>query len=329
MDTPSDAPKTAESSSAGTPITVPREAEAYAEWRQTGKLPARAPAQPEAKESAPSEKSESDTAPAAERGGQQQEKKARPRSNAETRLQELLEDLKRAGLTPAELKTFKRQMEAQPARETAQEPEPPKRPKLEDFDSYEKYEEAREKYFEELADYRAQQKLREYEQRQRELEAQRATQEKLNAAKTRYGETAVSTIARAAKEIFEDRAIPPVIKAIVNDSPVIADLLYVMGSQPEDFQEFVALAKTNPGQAIRKAVLLERLVAEELAKSAVAPEAEKPAAKKVTQAPPPPKEVSGRAAAPPDEIESAVTRNDFAAFRQAANRRDLARHQGR
>ena len=53
--------------------------------------------------------SESDETAAAPEAAPKQEQR---RDNAASRLQELLADLKKAGLSPAELKTFKRQAEA-------------------------------------------------------------------------------------------------------------------------------------------------------------------------------------------------------------------------
>jgi hypothetical protein len=347
-------------------IAPPKDPEHYAAWRQTGKLPEPPAAKPNSEASAASQKNsdaagdsgESDTA--SEAVTNKQEQRAKPRGNAETRLNDLLADLKRAGLTPAELKTFKREAQQQqqqaeqgtppPAKapEAAKPAEAPKRPKLEDFESYEKYDEANGAYLEALADHRAELKFAEREARTRAEALQRSTNEKVEAAKTRYSdENARATIEGAAKAVFNEPAILPAVKAILDDSPVLVDVLYVMGSKPDELAEFVALAKANPGAAIRKAVLLERLVSEELAKTpgAVAA-AETPArgesgqfvaaapakttpARKVTEAPPPPKEAGGRAAAPPDEVESAATAKDFASFRHAANRRDLARFQGR
>jgi hypothetical protein len=122
-----------------------------------------------------------------------------------------------------------------------------------------------------------------------------------------------------------------------------------MGTDQKQFDEFVELSKTNPGQALRKAVLLEQLVQEELkrggkpATAAAASDGTAPAeperdesgkfvsSKPPAQrkpAPPPASEVSGKASAPPDEVSSALARNDFAAYRQAQNRRDLAARRG-
>src|SRR6187455_476367 len=89
-----------------TPTTpeIPTGGADYLEWRKTGKLPSA--------ESAPAKESAGDkpdkSAPAPEAGRPQQERK--PRSNAESRLEEILTDLRTAGLSPSELKTFKREV---------------------------------------------------------------------------------------------------------------------------------------------------------------------------------------------------------------------------
>ncbi len=349
----------AESSTAT--LEVPSDPHEYAEWRQSGKLPAAKPAPAEKKpkaeasaasreSSAAGEESTEKHAPAPEAGKEKQEQ-AKPRGNAETRLQEILGDLKRAGLSPAELKTFKREQQAaqqaQPkaAPEKTEKPaglEPPKKPKPDDFDSYDKYEEARDKYYEDLADFKAQKRLDEHLQKQRMEASQREMEGKLEAARKRYGDAVDNTISTSAGAIFNDQQIPAAVKALLNDSPVLVDLLYTLGSKEEDLNAFLNLARTNPGAAIRKAVLMESLINEELAGGGKAAAGSgEPArdesgkfakqqapAEKVTKAPPPPKEASGRASTPTDEVESAATANDFARFRSAANRRDMARFRG-
>jgi hypothetical protein len=344
-------------------VAVPTDPHAYAEWRMTGKVPEAAESKPKTEESAPSKDSSdagdepaegaraSEKAPESEPGKKQEHKP----KGAEARLNELLADLKRAGLSPAELKSFKREAQRQEpqaephkaAPEHTEKPvkaEPPKKPKMEDFEgkSWEDYEAARDKYFEDLADYRAQQRLDEFQQSQRQESAQRELQGKLADAEKRYGADAKTTIGNAAAAIFNDAKVSAAVKELINGSPVLVDLLYTAGSNAEEFEAFIADARSNPGAAIRKAVLLEHLVTEELAKGdkSEAGTKETPARgedgkfakapeKKVTEAPPPPREVSGRGAAPSDEVESAVKAGDFTRFRSAANRRDIARQQGR
>jgi hypothetical protein len=169
---------------------------AYATWRQTGKLPEAKPAQPKGESAPPKESSaegkepKEKAAPVSETGKQDQEKQKPPRDNAATRLNELLEDLRKAGLTPAELKTYQR--EAQKATEQVEQPKAapektgnptelkqPVKPKADDFETYEKYEAARDKYFEDMAEYRAAKKFEEYRLEQARNAAIQTVQQKL------------------------------------------------------------------------------------------------------------------------------------------------------
>lgn len=159
---------------------------------------------------------------------------------------------------------------------------------------------------------------------------------KFDDVKKRYAD-ADQVIRPAADAIFKDQAVPGVIKAVVNDSKVFLDLLYVLGGKPEDLKELVSLSKTSPGEALRKIIVTEDLVVKELAKAtAEATETargtdgkfakETPA--KETKAPKPPAEPGGHGAPPGDEAAGAVKAGDFRAFRDAQNRRDLARRKG-
>jgi hypothetical protein len=347
METTIDAAVAAESSTVATTETaapeVPRSAEDYAQWRLTGKTPETV-AKPK-EDSATSKPSVSSTASEAVTG--KQEKTAPKRDNAADRLKELLDDLKQSGYTPAELKTLRKQAAAEAGKtteapkvaETPQAPQPPKKPVQDDYATYDLYDAAIDKWHEAVADYRAELKLAERDRKTQAEASAKATTEKLDAAGKRYGEESKSTITETAGTVFNDPKIAGPVKALIDDSPVIADLLYTLGSKADDLQEFVTLARTNPGQAIRKVVLMERLIAEELAKGdkpAAGTEAGRdasgkftPPAKKVTEAPPPPKEAGGRSAAPPDPVDRAAAANDFTTYRSEANRRDLARRTGR
>lgn len=369
------APPAAESSPAAQEVNtaIPTDPQEYADWRMTGKVqPAKSKAASTPAKETPASDDSDGTAPASEPGSRTQE---RPRNNADTRLQEVLADLKRAGLTPAELKTFKRAAQAaapvsdqdvKPASSAAPpeaakpavDPAAPQKPDLkklradwkgtwEDLESA--IDAARDKYAEDMAEYRAQKAVREDRQRQaaQTLEAQYV--EKIEAANTRYGDTAATVIQDTSKAIFEpDSGVPNVLRGVIFESPVIVDLLYTIGSKPEDLQSFLNEAKTSPGKALRRLVVTEGLVIAELAKpgSAKTPPAAAGApaegdapgrddtsgrftpARKASQAPAPPHEVSGHAGPPADAVDSAFTANDFSRFRDAANRRDLARAKG-
>lgn len=335
--------------SPGTPaapviLEPPRTPAEYREWRQTGKMPEAKLAESKSKEESTPSKSAAETAektaPDSETGKHQE----KTRNNAETRLNEILRDLKDAGLSPSELKTFRREAkaaaEAQPKVEperTAKPAEAPKRPKLADFDTYDQFDEALDTWNANRSKEEAKRAVDEYRSQQASEAQTRELQGQVDAATKRYGADAGKIISNAASEIVGDQSINPAVAAILQGSDVLTDVLYTLGSKPEDLAEFVALAKSKPGAAIRKVVLIEQLVREELAGSAskeapvrgedgkfqkTTPEP------KITKAPPPPKEVSGHGAAPPDEVETAASSADFRRYRDAANRRDIAARKG-
>ena len=316
-----------------------------AEFMKTGIMPEPKPkADPTpARESPASASPDGKTAPASEPGDRQERK-----SNADTRLNELLDDIREAGLTPKALKSFRNDYQRTQAEAVkvapektvnpTADPKAPVKPKQDDFEGkpWAEYEAAKDKYFEDLTDYKAAKAVESDRERQRQETQTAELNGKLAEAQKRYGDTAKDTISTTANAVFEDSKIPGVVKALVNDSPVLVDLLYVLGSKPEDLEDFVSTARSNPSAAVRKLVLIEKLVMEELAKGAPAAETErgedgkfKAPEKKLTAAPPPPKEVGGKGAPPPDDAETAFNRGDARAFIEAENRREFARRKGR
>jgi len=318
------------------------------EWRKTGEIPAPKPkADPTPAKPASVDKT-TEPSPASATGPKQEKK-----SEAAGRLEELLADLKTAGLTPAELKSFKREAKAAEATAPAKPPETtanpqegaaPVKPVQKDFDTWEKYEEAKDKWVEDLTKFRATEAVQADRQARAEADSERALAAKVAEAKARYGETTEATIQAATSKLVNDDKVNGVVKAMLNDSPVLVDVMYVLGSKAEDLEAFINLAKTDPGKAIRKLALIEREVEIELAKPAKAAEpgevattAErgedgkflpKTPAKPKPAAPPPPEELSTRGSAPTDAIEAAVRTNDFSAFKAEEDRRDLSRRRG-
>ena len=326
-----------------------RDSPEYQKWRMTGELPA-------AKDKPSNREASASSQPSAEAGEEPAEEKTAPgsepghqrRNGANDRLQEILSDLKRAGLSPAELKTYRReaQPQAKPPETTVNPPQQAYQPqqsleppKLEDFKSWPEFRKAELDYMRNLV-------RQEFEQERFQEAQRRANQQaaqRLQEARQRYGEDAEASIVSAAQSVFSDQSVHPAIKGLINDSPVIADLLYVMGTGEADFADFIAAAKRNPGEAIRRVVLLEQLVKDELGKQPKANGAEPSAgeeperdkagrflpAKKTTEAPAPTREVSGRASPPADDADAAFARNDVRGYFAAANRRDIAAKQGR
>lgn len=319
-------------------------------------------------------KENADTVPSAESGKPKQEAKAaKPQTDAEIRLNELIGDLKRAGLTPKELKTFRKehQPEARPASEptpppskAAEAPKPPSfakpEPELKNFDDVAEFVKAHSKWTVEAY---------EFERSQREQQAKLDADVKAmrRHAEERYGPEYEAPLKHAAEQIFtkDAGAVPAVIKQMFNDSEVLPDLLYTLGTNAEDLNSFVAMAKNDPGKAIRKLVIMENLIREELAKPKVSRETEsedepksatpprgdggkfvkadaepeaKPAetakpVKRVTQTLPPPMEAGGLKPAPLDDLAAVIERinsgsatsADTQRFMRLENEREISR----
>lgn len=344
----------AESSTAVETHEIPRDPDAYAAWRTTGKLPeaqeaAPADAAKELESEAKTEEVEAETAPDSEREDHQEPPRkgkgaqariaelVAQRRTAEERVAALERELAdaRKGPKPAEAKAETKVEVKQP------EPTRPK-PKPDDKnpDGSSKFK-TYEDFAEDLADWKAEQrevKLRAELKAEAQREAQsKAIADKLAEGRDRY-EDFDKVMPPTLNTIMNDAEIPVVVKAIIGDSDVLPHLLYVMGSDADEFAEFIALAHTQPGQALRKVVLLERLVHEELAGEGEKPTPErgtdgkfvtgKAPEKKISDAPPLGTEVSGRGHAPADEVETSVKSGDFTTFKNARNRADMARRKG-
>jgi hypothetical protein len=136
----------------------------------------------------------------------------------------------------------------------------------------------------------------------------------------------------AATSLFGDQSIHPAVRDIVNGSPVIEHLLYVMGSDQDELEQFRQTARSNPGEALRRIVVLEQFVKDELHKQSNGASGRDesgrftPAKKEL---PPPAREVSGRASLPPNEADAAFNRGDVRSYMNAKNREQIAARKGR
>jgi hypothetical protein len=185
----------------------------------------------------------------------------------------------------------------------------------------------------------------------REQIANEAAQQRLSSsveeAKKRYPEYE-ARVQPAVQAIANDPQIPMPVKAVLNDSPVFVDLLYVL-AEPKALADFVQTAKTNPAAAIRKIVLTEQLVMAELAKANgkgaaaaddkagdgagdgkerdatgkfVSSDGKKDAASDPKpRAPKPPAEVGGRGASSEAADVAAARTGNFSAFEAEQNRK--------
>ena len=164
--------------------------------------------------------------------------------------------------------------------------------------------------------------------------AKERMESQLTEARARYGD-ADKKIFPALRSITDDQRISPAVKQLINDSDVLVDLVYVLGSDTQELSKFVHLAKTNPGAAIRKLVTTEALVRDQLAANSGKSSGrgndgrfQKQASAEVepvTRAPRPPVEVGGRTSHP-ENSSSAVKSGDYRAAKAAFNREYLKSH---
>jgi hypothetical protein len=281
--------------------------EEYSKYRQSGELPARfKPA--EQAESAPAdtpeetEEAEGDE-PETEPESDPEEAQEQPPkgSGAEKRIKQLLAKTKELEAQLAGKQDVKPESSPVPQqpltrtkptaedkdssgnpKPTVDDKNPDGTPKYTDWDTYN----------EDFVDWKAEQKVAEYKREQAQQEALKALNSTLEKARERYDD-ADEVIFPAAKTINEAK-IPQAVKEVFAGSDLFIDLCYVVGSDPDELKQFVALAQSNPRAAIGKVFEYERGIREELSKPrddkgkfTAAPETKK------TSAPKPPSPVGG------------------------------------
>lgn len=186
------------------------------------------------------------------------------------------------------------------------------------FKSYEEYTKA-------LARWEVKQEREEYQREQNQLAQAKEFNSVLEKARERYP-TFDEVVTPFATALNTDPKIAPAVRQMLLDSEILSDVLFTIGSNEAESATFLKMAKENPGKALRYIALTESLIAEEL--EGKAKPAEENPVKPKTQAPKPPSEAGGRAAAPPDALESAAKANDFRSFKAEANRRAIAKLKG-
>jgi len=301
-------------------------------WLKTGDLPkkeAPAPSQPESSEpetaegepDAPATASDPETEPTQEQPKPNKRSAEARKAELAKEVQELLEKRARLrGETDALESQRKGDKPAEtPAAETKQADGPPKRPKSGDFQDWESYEEALDKYYDQRTEYQLNQKFQE-----REAQQQQAT------AKSAWDERAAKVSADPARGKSFDQAVEQLgpfltqvgVSDLILTSEVGPDVLLYLH---EHADETMAIAKTGNPLKIAAAIgKIEARLAAEKATPKTEAKAEVPA-KEITKAPPPPTELSGKQAAPGDELADAIKAGNFARYKQLADSRDIKR----
>lgn len=328
----------AESSPAAAEVESTPEESGFESWSKsdrdtfltTGKLPQAKPevSPPPAaeKSSEPEEAENSAVSEPAQRG----EESPKPKANAETRkrqlaaeIQSLLEQrralrveveaAKATGAPPAVPPTAEPQAEAQ------SQSGRPVRPKLGDFEDYDAYENAMDAYEESLADWKAAARIeREKQQYMAEQQAQSQMQRNQE-IRTNWERRLAETRKRAPDfdtvVVAGEIPLNPVMDGFVLDSEVGPDLVYYLAKHQD---EAARIAGLPAFATTRELARIEMAIQQGI-------QGNVPASPQQTGAKPPPTELSGRNAAPVDEVAAAAAAGDFRRYMAAANARDMAR----
>jgi hypothetical protein len=313
-------------------LEVPRGSRQYQDWRLSGVLPSTkadpAPAEvetakqteaPPSEDPAPSE-TLSETAAGSEPAPSQ--KRGKTKEDTERRFQELLADRRADRERIAELErkltpTTSDKPDSQPAADLSTEP------KIDDLDAKTgkpKYATI-EDYLAAVRKYDREQLLQEVDARQSKAREQSAREEQQKVIsqnwKAKVEEARKKHADFDAVALNDELPIPAgsVTDACVLDSEHGAEVLYHLAQNPDELTRISAL---NPLRQARELFQIEH-------KLSAAP----PSLKRITQAPPPPHEVSGKGTTSTDEVEQALQEDDPRAYMAAANRRDLARRKGK
>lgn len=317
----------------------------YAQWRATGELPEK----PQPKKAAPAaadERTSDSSAPEAE--PQQEKPKPRRKPDAEARIKALTDEIKALRGQMERGRPTQTQAESSPAR-PQQQPGPRNKPTPEDKtpDGRPKYS-SYEDYVEDLADWKAEQRFAAH-QREQQAQAQRQQlKSQLEEARERYPNYD-AVAAPLIGELLKPE-IPQEVFRLINDSPVLADLIYVIGGSDESRTNFLNAARSNPTKAQRVAIMIEQDIQAKLAKGsdagternergrfAAVPKGDGepiPAKRGPEDTPAPPIEIGHRGGGTMDEAEralKAIERGDENAVRawlRAENAKDLRRRRG-
>ena len=305
------------------------------EWRKTGQAPKPESApSPESKESDSGEKPAT-IAPASEPGTRQEHKK----QTAAERLTELLDDLKRAGLSPSELKTFKREaqraerQEAAPVPEKKSEAKVEAKPRLEDkkedgtakYKNYQEWEDAKDEWVANeavrKADASREKQTREASQKEQQGKAERVWLERV--AETRKNIADFDDVTSFAKNpdhpIFalpQGSALEVFIYETAEHGP---EILHHLMADEAEYKRIVSLADRKSFD--REMWKLDFSFAKSERSEKKAPVEPK------TNALPPVREVGGRGTGSDDSLVSAALASKgklTSEFKNEANRRALA-----
>lgn len=241
------------------PMESPRSGtDAYAQWRIDGTLPT---SEPIVADPAPADTSK-ETLSDAPDPEPESKQESRRKPGAEARIAELTAKTRQL---EKDLEEARKPKEAKADPPPARQPEHTRpKPKPEDqADGNPKYA-VYEDYIEDLADWKAEQRMATRDREQAQAKQLESTTQKLNEARTRY-EDYDSKAMPVVQELLKD-GVSREVFSVLNDSPVLADLLYTIGGSEDTKVAFLKDCRDNPGKALRVALLMEQDIVKELGK---------------------------------------------------------------
>lgn len=312
------------------------------EYMKTGKLSepkTEAAAASKSSETSSSAPEKAESAPVSETGKETQEKK----DTAATRLAEVLADLKAAGLSPSELKTFKREQ----AKETkVADPSPAKPEKKAEGEKYVPLDEAKwnaehpnasyddwtEAKAEHKAEFTARQTVAKVLADRDAADAKQKQESEATKIRTEQEQSWTKKVGDY-KKTNPDYDPAPLMQKLVSAGVESGSLVDVWLSQSEvgpallkhlaeNPDVLAEIGKMNQLNASRKLTRIE--ITLEPAKEVTAP-----AKSKLSSAPDPASEVGGRGTAPTDEVEDAAKKGNTRAYIDAQNAREIAARRGK
>lgn len=329
----------AASSAAEMPEIPASGTDGYAEWRMTGRLPEPEPEpkQPEKQaESASAKKQNEEPEDSADSAAKpQQERKSKRRPDIEARFHQYTERIDRLERELANAQNPQTKADSSPAnaqqaaKPTVNDVDPNGNPR---FSTYEEYVEA-------LADWKANERYQLAEQQARIREQSNRLQSQVEDARKRYGDAFDGVLAPTVSRIVNDPSISQTVKAMLNDSETLPDVIYTLGSDAETLRKFLSMPE---GKQLRYIAAVEAGIEENRGNSTARNEKgqfseskkEAPAKRGPESAPEPPIEIGHRGTSSMDESERSLQSmqrgdaNAFRAWKQAEDRKALARRRG-
>ena len=309
----------------------------YDEWRLTGNIPNEEPAAKEQQETPPAATETEREAPKQASAGREATTQE-PSSLHKLGYRELRQQVRELKAENQRLKTAPRTTDTQlepvaevtttttrPEQEAAGKERPKPTPHDLDPKGQPKFK-TYEDYLEDLTDWKTEVRFAAYQKEQAEKAAKEATErqqkaitnrwtEQINAAKGKHAD--FDTVA-----LNPNLAIPPgsAVEQWILDSDIGTEMLYYFGQHPD---ELAQIHRMRPVEAARHLTAIEAELSEPPTPKEKTPAIE---VRNTTKAPPPAREVGGRGSAAVDEVSKAVADDDFTAFKNAANRQDIAKH---